>query len=477
MVAMKHVAAALVLMAFACSTEQQAPPAEEELPDDGGLVNIANTVEEVLENGTLIGACETYFADPEAATRRQMLLCGKEMFFYEGFDIPGLPTSMATFMGSRLDSVAGWTSFGMIPDPYGVDGLALGLVDGALLDGEFPTVTFGCASCHFGRAADGRYAVGHPNQNYDYGGQTLAMVLVPGLALQPDMAAKHDASAVARVQPMLDELAADDDLRNELLQILLPLAATAPEGPVLTNEQESYYASWKPGTQDPIMAPVGSDDNAHVALKIPTLFHIPLRGAVLEAGGVDSSMVGWSGNVPGMEDMLPLFIRLSDPGSGWTADRVRPLAEYVYTLRSPKNPAPPAADAVTRGQQVFAELECDSCHNGPFGSGLRIYTFDEVGTDRALEGYLDSDLDGRPEPDYLAPFGVTHGVKSPRLKGLWSLDLFLHNGSVDSLEALLCLDGPRPTITETPFSDRGHLFGCDADTEDRQALIAYLRSL
>lgn len=55
--------------------------------------------------------------------------------------------------------------------------------------------------------------------------------------------------------------------------------------------------------------------------------------------------------------------------------------------------------------------------------------------------------------------------------------MFLHNGSVTSLEALLCLEGPRPTVEAEPLSDRGHDFGCDASVEDREALVDYLRSL
>lgn len=473
---MKRAALApLALFLVACGGDDSAA-SNVESPDDGGLVNIAASVEEVLEHGDLIGACETYFAAPGDASRREMLLCGKEMFFYEGFDIPGAPTVIAEFFG-RLDSVDDWTAFGMIRDPYGADGLALGLVDGAPLEGESPTVTFGCASCHFGQSADGRYVVGHPNQRYDYGGQTLALTMGPGLAIGIDTPDDHHEAAVARLQPILDELRAKPELQSELLQQLLPLADAAPDGPVISVEQEGFYASWKPGTQDPIMDPVGSDDNVHVALKIPTLFDLPQREEVAAAGGVDSSMIGWTGNVPAMSDMLPLFVLLSDSDSGWTAERLRPLAEYVYSLRAPANPSPPEANAIARGEEVFAELGCDGCHNGPDGSGLRIFSFDEVGTDRSLEGYIDSDMDGVPEPAYLAPYGVTHGVKSPRLRGLWSLDMFLHNGSVTSLEALLCLEGERPTITEAPFSDRGHTFGCDADDADREALIAYLHSL
>ncbi len=68
---------------------------------------------------------------------------------------------------------------------------------------------------------------------------------------------------------------------------------------------------------------------------------------------------------------------------------------------------------------------------------------------------------------------MSHGIKSPRLVGMWAQQRFLHNGSVDSLEALLC-DSERPTVDAPVFSDAGHRYGCDLAAEDRASLISYL---
>ena len=48
-----------------------------------GLVNADRDLMAVLEDGRLQGARDRYAADP--TNRRKELLCGKEMFFYEGF--------------------------------------------------------------------------------------------------------------------------------------------------------------------------------------------------------------------------------------------------------------------------------------------------------------------------------------------------------------------------------------------------------
>ena len=81
----------------------------------------------------------------------------------------------------------------------------------------------------------------------------------------------------------------------------------------------------------------------------------------------------------------------------------------------------------------------------------------------------------------LSAFGaseVTHGLKAPHLTGIWTHRLFLHNGSVTSLEELLCYNGPRPTPgTEQGMSNIGHEFGCELAIDEKDALLAFLRSL
>jgi len=66
---------------------------------------------------------------------------------------------------------------------------------------------------------------------------------------------------------------------------------------------------------------------------------------------------------------------------------------------------------------------------------------------------------------------------SPRLVGLWSFGRFLHNGALDSLEQLLCLE-PRPAAGTPRFAAGGHTFGCSSPTPGERAdLIAFLESL
>lgn len=106
--------------------------------------------------------------------------------------------------------------------------------------------------------------------------------------------------------------------------------------------------------------------------------------------------------------------------------------------------------------------------------GRTTYPYDEIGTDPAMSAWGDGDGDGA----YCCGFDglPTRELKSPRLVGLWAQQRFLHNGSVASLEELLCL-APRTPSSLPAQGSGGHEFGCDLDTGDREALVAFLKSL
>jgi hypothetical protein len=110
--------------------------------------------------------------------------------------------------------------------------------------------------------------------------------------------------------------------------------------------------------------------------------------------------------------------------------------------------------------------------------GREVYTYEEIGTDDAMRWWADGpDHDGEPCCDLRFGEGdaLTGGIKSPRLVGLWAMSRFLHNGAVDSLEQLLCLE-PRRGVDEPAFGDAGHEYGCELGDADREALLAYLRA-
>ena len=443
-------------------------------PDESeGLVNLSSDLDLLLEEGELAGACSRYL-DGEARGRRARLLCGKEMFFHESFDTAGAPAALIDHLVTSYpdEMGAGFERVGMVRDPGSAIGLPLGLAPTAALDedGTVPAYAFTCAACHFGQLPDGRYAVGAPNHIYDYGRQVLAMAVYPSIAVGLSSSDDHAAEVVAEVQPLLDRYAADEEVRNALLEALQSLAALG-SAPALTREIEGYYASWPTGTQDFLIAPLPLDDGVHTISKIIDLWGIPSR-AEQEAAGMPHAMLAWTGGARSLPDFLAGFAIVGgrDP---WSAERLAPLAEYIETLRAPDNPEPPDPSLVADGERLFGDDGCADCHGGPRGSGTRLYDYDQIGTDAAMERWMDADGDGEPCCGVELTAPLTGQLKAPRLTGMWAKRRFLHNGSLESLDQLFCLD-PRPAASPEPYGGGGHMMTCELPDADKRALIAYL---
>jgi hypothetical protein len=440
-----------------------------------GLTNVSADLEAVLEHGALATACADAAATP--GDRRLRLLCGKAMFFGEGFGTAGVPTPLITWLlESFPDEVGpGFASVGMIADPFSADQRPLGLAPGAPL-GDVETLAFTCASCHFARLPDGRFAVGAANHAYDYGRMNLMLIVLPALAIPGADPADHDPDALAAVQPLRDRMAADPSIQTALITALLPLI-TGGGGmlPAFSAANEHWYAHWRSGTMDFFIEPLPFDDGVHTISKISPLWGLP-DADERARDGVPTAQLGWTGSTSSLENFLAGFVDLGGGDvAAWPADRLAPLAEYVYSLRAPENPASPAAEVVERGREVFLD-DCQGCHGGPRGMGREVYAYEDIGTDAEMRWWADgADHDGELccGLTLLPGDALTGGIKSPRLVGLWTMSRFLHNGSLDSLEQLLCL-AARPGETTPAFGDQGHEYGCDLDVGDRDALIAYL---
>lgn len=450
-------------------------PFAPQLDASEGLTNVTDDLEALLEHGALAGACDAWHAD--RGDRRKELLCGKSMFFYEGFGTLGIPSLILDELPVLFEDQVGpaWSRLGLVPHPTDPNGRPIGVGYGAPLGGQ-ETLALTCASCHFGPLGDGRYAVGAPNHGYDYGRHMLAVMIVPQAASPLFQESDHDPAAIAAVRPMLDALDADPGLAIQLGLDLLPLIGAMGATSQPSKDQEGQYASWRAGTMDFLIAPIPADDDVHTVSKILSLWGMPDDDEIAAAGMPDA-MLAWTGGAESLRVFLTGFVQIGGGDEAyWTADELEPLVQYILSLRPPDPLVAPDPDLVARGEDVFRAAACDECHGAPRGSGDRVYTFDEIGTDRAMEAWGDPDGDGAP----CCGLGdantvLTHGIKSPRLAGSAYFGRFLHNGSLDSLEQLLCLD-PRPRDEGEPWSDAGHEFGCELPTDDRVALAAYLRA-
>jgi hypothetical protein len=451
------------------STAPLADPFQQPELDDGGLNNVAENALDLLDGGSLEGACDAWRAQPDS--RELALRCGKWMYFYEDFGVAGVPPALVDLLlsGFQAEVGPGFSSYGLILDPSSEKGYPLGLVEGE--NGAVLT----CASCHMGRLPDGRLAVGAANYDFDYGGLNLAFAVFPMAAMSSVSGMEVSPEAQAEVQPLLDHLQSDISLQVTLFTTMMGLITT--EIPEFSPENQTHYAQWPTGTMDFLIQPLPIDDNVHTVSKISPLWGIP-TAAEIEATGMKHAMLGWTGNTTSTRHFVALFDALGGgDGASWAPEDLEPLALYVESLRAPTPPSGDAA-AVERGHNVFVSDGCIGCHQGPRGSGLDLYTYEEIGTDPAMAAWFDADMDGDPccEVD-LSEDPVTHALKSPRLVGLWASRRFLHNGAVSSLQELLCVDGPRAVQGLPALSTAGHLYGCDSLTAAQKAdLIAYLQA-
>lgn len=445
-------------------------PFAPQVDESAGLTNVSKNLDALLERGALASACEKYRNG--AKDRKTKLLCGKWMYFYESFGTAGAPAPIVKFLAKNFPDELGlgFSKLGMIPDPSSADHIPLGMAPTTPISNNVDALAYTCASCHFGRLPDGRYAVGAPNHDYDYAGQILAIAIAPALGMGTGSASAHDPAAVAKVQPVLDKLKGDFALKAKFGAALLPLLSL--QNPGISKDVEAQYASWPRGTLDFIIAPLPIDDGVEVVGKMIGLWNIP-RDEEAKTAGMKNAMLAWTGAAKSLHEFLGGFAIVGGTEKPSDED-LEPLAEYIYSLRAPTNPSPPDAKLVADGAKLFESKGCIGCHDGPRGSGKRTYTFDEIGTDDTLAGWMDSDLDGEPccglenETDML-----THEVKSPRLVGMWALKRFLHNGSLSSLEQLFCLES-RPA-GKKPLSSSGHMYSCDGlDESEKRSLIAYL---
>ena len=163
------------------------------------------------------------------------------------------------------------------------------------------------------------------------------------------------------------------------------------------------------------------------------------------------------------------------------------IGVYLLSLEPPKNPNPPRADLVTRGEQVFRREKCGTCHPAPD------YTTGELTPALGFEVPVDHpnfaevrDQSVGTEPGLaLRTRKGTGFYKIPSLRGLWYRPRLLHDASILTLEELFDPARLNPEYERKGWSPPGVsrnavpglVFLTTLSPEDKTALIAFLRSL
>jgi hypothetical protein len=167
-----------------------------------------------------------------------------------------------------------------------------------------------------------------------------------------------------------------------------------------------------------------------------------------------------------------LVDQLPDPTKldRYSDEQLYALARFLYALKPPQNPN--KLDSVAkRGRELFAREGCSGCHTPPLYTSNKLAPvegFTAPAEHRQRYGILDRAVGTDAELALRTRKGTGY-YKVPSLKGLWYRSPIQHQGAVKSLEEWL--DPNR--LSRAP----GHAFGLNLSTNDRRALIAFLRTL
>jgi hypothetical protein len=154
----------------------------------------------------------------------------------------------------------------------------------------------------------------------------------------------------------------------------------------------------------------------------------------------------------------------------YSDEQLYALAQYLYSLRPPKNPHRLDAAAVSRGQRIFLREKCGSCHTPPLYTNNGLVRPEEIGVDARYT---------------LETHKATGFYKVPSLKGVWYRGPFGHHGSAATLDEWLDPSRLAPAYVPMGYkgydgktrSIPGHPFGLDLSVADRGDLIAFLKTL
>ncbi len=236
------------------------------------------------------------------------------------------------------------------------------------------------------------------------------------------------------------------------------LAWHADTGEPVDPRLRARMASWGPGRAD-----ITEDDDAD-PVAIPDLWRLRELRHLTQAATIVQD------DRDGAATPLGLAIRQETQFIHAGGERTRPpreltwaLTMFLYSLEPPPRDVPQEDPRLDRGRRVFDD-HCRGCHGDASGSGAAVAAV-RVGTDPALaQGTSRGTGFYRPAP----------------LVAVADAAPYLHDGSVGTLEDLfdparLRVGFDRGARASGPVL--GHAYGTRLSAHDRDALVAWLRTL
>jgi len=336
--------------------------------------------------------------------------------------------------------------------------------------GKVELGTISCAMCHTRVMSDGTVVKGAQG-NFPF--ERAAALTANNFTIERLLGFERSFFGAPWIKP--DPL---DDIAKMSLEKLAGMHTAIPPGVMARHGTNPLFPPQIPDL-------IGIKDRKyldHTGLQLHRSIADMMRYAALNQGA--DNLASYGGFIPGTKDFRTLpdsakLFRNSD-------EQLYALALYIYSLKPPPNPNRYDRLAA-RGRKVFEWEGCAACHTPPLYTNNALVAVDgfkvpedhrrrydilwaSVGTDARLA------LQTRRGTGY---------YKVPSLKGVWYRGPLEHNGSVATLDDWFDARRLRDDYVPTGFKGagvnvraiKGHLFGVDLSPSDRQALIAFLKTL
>jgi len=337
--------------------------------------------------------------------------------------------------------------------------------------GEVELGSMGCNTCHTRVMTDGAVVPGAQGNN-------------PG--------DRQGASMLRGVAQAGDPVKVLDRIRAFTRQFEMPWL---PDDPNRRAHEMSLDELVATGEEIPPGVTARSNTSMFVPPQIPDLIGIEERRYLDHTGLVRHRGIGDLMRYSSLVQDMSEYDRYGDleslkPDAGHAArysdEQLYALVLYLYSLRPPPNPNRFDAVAV-RGKKIFEREGCEHCHTPPLYTNNQLIPVDgfEPPADHKRRFDIMETRVGTDSRYALETHKGTGYYKVPSLKGVWYRGPFEHNGSVATLEDWFDLARLRNDYVPTGFkgydgrmrSVKGHRFGLDLSAEEKEALIAFLKTL
>jgi mono/diheme cytochrome c family protein len=183
-------------------------------------------------------------------------------------------------------------------------------------------------------------------------------------------------------------------------------------------------------------------------------------------------------------DLEPQATPMAGKGVRYSDAQLYALAKYLYSLKPPENPHTFDGRA-SKGKAVFEREGCAGCHTPPLYTNNKLVPVEGFTPQADSPDAILGRTIGLDPHTTLATLKGTGYYKVPSLKGVWYRGPFEHNGSVATLEDWFDAARLREDYRPTGFKGGGvetravpgHRFGLDLGAEEKEALIAFLKTL